>query len=448
MKTIKYVFIIALGVAVTSQAHDQIPSAKQNHSVALVGGTIHPVSGPAIENGTIVFSGGKIAAMGADIAIPPGANQIDIQGKHVYPGLIDAYSRIGLMEIEAVRATNDIEEVGRINPNVRAEVAVNPESEIIPVTRANGVTTALVAPGGGTISGRSAIMMLDGWTWEDMILQSPAALHVNWPRMTTITAWWMRQSEEEQKKDREKSLQALSSAFNDARAYMVAMKAGTGKGIPMHLTDLRWEAMIPVLEKKIPVIVTAENIKEIQAAVAWAEKEDLRIVIWGGADAWRVTDLLKTKDIPVIVHGTHRSPRRAWEDYDTPFALPKKLHDAGVRFCIAGGGASNERNVPYQAATAAAYGLPKEEALRAVTLYPAQILGVADRVGSLEVGKDATLIVTTGDPLETTSNVELEYIQGRSVDLSSRHTELYSKYQTKYSQPSTPASVTIKQATE
>lgn len=447
MKAAKFVVLIVLGLCLSARAHDQIPSPGQNHTVALIGGTIHPVSGPAIENGTIVFSEGKIAAVGARVDVPAGANQIDIKGRHVYPGLFDAYSRIGLTEIGAVRATNDIEEVGRINPNVRAEVAVNPESEIIPVTRANGVTTALVAPGGGTISGRSAVMMMDGWTWEDMVLQSPAALHVDWPRMTTITAWWMRQSEEEQKKEREKSLEALASAFHDARAYMIA-KSASGRGIPSHPTDLRWEAMIPVLEKKIPVIVTAENIQEIQAAVAWAEKEDVELVIWGGADAWRVTDLLKAKDVPVIVHGTHRMPRRSWEDYDSPFALPKKLYDAGVRFCIAGGGASNERNLPFQAATAAAYGLPKEEALKAITLFPAQVLGVADRIGSLEVGKDATLIVTTGDPLEATSNVEMEFIQGRAVDLSSRHTELNEKYQTKYNQAPQPATVTIKQATE
>lgn len=433
MKAVSILLAILLVAAPATMASDQIPAPPQSEPIALVGGTIHPVSLAPIEGGTIVFVDGKITAVGKNVDIPSGAQTIDISGKHVYPGLIDAMSVIGLTEVGSVRGTNDLSEVGRINPNVRVEVAVNPGSEIIPVTRANGITMALVAPRGGTLPGRSALMLMDGWTWEDMTFAAPVAMHLNWPRMTLVHAWWMQQSDEEQIKNREKSLAALNDAFRDARAYMVAKQAGGPEGV-FHKTDLRWEAMIPVFEKKLPLIVSANNIQEINAAVAWADRENVRIIIAGGDDTWRAAELLHSRDIPVIVQGIHSLPSRRWEAYDSPFTLPKKLHDAGIRFCIAGGGASNERNLPYQAATAAAYGLPKDEALKAVTLYPAQILGVADRVGSLEVGKDATLIVTTGDPLETFSNVEREYIQGRNVDLTSRHTMLYDKYKTKYSQ--------------
>jgi imidazolonepropionase-like amidohydrolase len=435
MKILKSALLILFVLTASTVASDQIPAPPQNKPIALTGGSIHPVTSPVIENGTILFENGKITAIGRNVKIPAGVEVMDVSGMHIYPGLVDAFSRIGLTEIGAVRATNDISETGLINPNVRAEVAVNPNSEIIPVTRANGVTAALVSPGGGTISGLSALMMLEGWTWEEMTLKTPVSLQVNWPRMTTVTAWWMQKTEEEQKKDREGALAALEQAFKEGRAYMTAKQAEDKKGVPFHNSDLRWEAVIPVFEKKIPVMVSAEEIQQIQMAVAWAERENIDLIIYGGTDAWRAVELLKSKNIPVIIEGTHRLPERRWEAYDEPFVLPKKLYEAGVKFCIAGGGASNERNLPYLAATAAAYGLPKDEALKSVTLYPAQILGVADRLGSLEKGKDATLIVTTGDPLETATQVVQEYIQGRKVDLTSRHTMLYEKYKIKYSQP-------------
>ncbi len=223
------------------------------------------------------------------------------------------------------------------------------------------------------------------------------------------------------------------TAFRDARAYMTAKKAETEKGVPYHDTDLRWESMIPVLEGKIPVVVWADEIRQIQAAVAWAEQEKIRIIIGGGYDAWRAADLLKEKDIPVLAGGIHRLPARRFEEYDEPYTLPAKLHEAGIRFAIiTGGSAAHERNLPFQAGTAAAYGLPKDVALKSITLSPAEIFGVADRVGSLEAGKDATLILTTGDPLEITTIILTEYIQGRKVDLTSKHTMLYEKYKEKY----------------
>ena len=416
-----------------SYASTQVPAKAQDHPIALVGGTIHPVNGSDIANGTVVFDKGKIVALGPNVTIPADAEKIDVTGKHVYPGLIDANTAIGLTEIGEVRATNDRSEVGPINPNAKVQVAVNPESELIPVARSNGVTLVLTTPSGGVISGTSALLYLDGWTWEDMTFKAPVGMHVNWPSMVPRTAWWMQEPEEKQLENRDKALNDIRNAFADARAYMTAKQAEATPGIPYHNFDSRWEAMIPVLEGKLPLIVNADQIQQIQAAVAFAEKEKVKLIIDGGYDAPLCADLLKRNSVPVIVDGTHYEPQRADDPYDNPFTLPERLRQAGVTFCISGGGdAANVRNLPYHAATAVAYGLPKEEGIKAITLYPAQILGLDDRVGSLESGKDATIIVTTGDPLEIPSQVTLEFIQGKKIDLSDKQKILYEKYKEKY----------------
>lgn len=414
----------------------QRPAPPQSGVVALVGGTVHTVSGEDQVGGTVVFEDGRITALGPGVEVPRDALVVDVSGKHVYPALINAFTSVGLTEVGSVRGTVDQSESGRINPNVRAEVSVNPESEIIPVTRANGIALALAAPSGGTLSGRSALLRMDGWTWEDLTYKAPVALHVDWPAMAISTSPYVRRSEEEQKQERDQALAALDLAFRDARAYGTA-RSDPGSGLP---TDLRWEAMQPALKGELPVMVLANSLQEIQAAVGWAATWNLKLILVGGADAWRVTRLLAEHEVPVIIAGAHRMPARRGDPYDAPFALAAKLYEAGVKFCISStaswsgeGDASNARNLPYEAAKAAAYGLPKSEALRSVTLYPAQILGVADRVGSLAVGMDATIMITDGDPLEISTQVEQLYIEGRRIDLSSRHTELYEKYRSKYS---------------
>jgi imidazolonepropionase-like amidohydrolase len=425
--------IVMIGAA--NLVASEIPAKPQDHPIALAGAVIHPVSGPDITGGTILFEKGRITAIGTKVDCPPGTEIIDVHGKHIYPGLIDARTNLGLVEIDAVRATNDITETGECNPNIRAEVAINPESELIPVTRANGVTTVLTLPDGGLISGTAAVVNLDGWTWEEMTLRAPVGLVVNWPSMTVRKSWWDQRPEEEQLKARDKALRSIRDAFRDARAYLRAQQAGTEKGIPHHRTDLRWEALAPVLDGKIPVLVNAEELAQIESAVAWANEEHIKCVIMGGYDSPRAASLLKANHIPVIVNPIYRTPLRRWEAYDWQFTIPQKLREAGVRFCIAGdGGASNERNLPYHAAAAVAYGLSREEAIRSITLSPAEICGIADRAGSLEVGKDATLIVTTGDPLETVTATDLEFIRGRKVQLTSKHTRLYEKYKEKYRQ--------------
>ncbi|HUU28569.1 MAG TPA: amidohydrolase family protein [archaeon] len=395
----------------------QVPAPAQKKPVALVGGTIHPLSSPAIENGSLVFDQGKIVALGAGIGIPAGAEVVDLKGRHVYPGLIQVGSLLGLMEISWIEATSDYEEVGEINPNVRAETAINPESEHIPVTRANGIALAVVLPSGGLISGMGAAVMLDGWTWEEMTLQAPVCLVVNWPY-----------------EDTERAVGELERAFRDARAYKTARQAAGQSGVGFHETDIRWEAMIPVLDRKLPVWVEANTLQQIEAAVEWADREKIRMVLVGGADSYLAADLLKRKEIPVIVSPVLRLPQRRDAAYDDPFTLPKRLGEAGIKFCISGGSSymGNERNLPYHAAMAAAFGLDREEALKAITLYAAEIVGIDDRVGSLEMGKDATLMVTDGDPLEITTQVERLYIQGRAVDLGNKQKALYAKYSEKY----------------
>jgi len=414
---------------------DPIPAPKQKKPIALVGGTVYTVSGAVIPNGTVVFDKGRITAVGTTVSIPADAERIDATGKNVYPGLIDSYSIMGLTEIGSVRGTLDYNETGDINPNARVEVAVDPESELIPVARSGGITITGTAPQSGLISGTSAAIMMDGWTWEDVTLKAPLGLVVNWPAMAYIPSPFSRQSKEEWIKNRDTRLKALRDAFANARSYMVAKKAEQQKSIPYHDTDLRWEAMIPVLEGKVPVWVNANDLAQIQAAITWAEQESVRLVIVGGRDAWRVTSQLKAKSIPVIVTDVLNAPSRRWEDYDLVYSTPKKLKDAGILFCISGDtDPSNARNLNHHAATAAAFGLSREDALKAITFDAAKVLGIDAMVGSVETGKDATLIVVSGDILELSSVVERVFIQGKTIDLRDMHKQLYDKYSEKYKQ--------------
>ena len=420
-----FILVLLAAGAPLEARHPEVPGARQDRPVAITGATIHPVSGPSLRSATIVFVDGKITAIGKNPKIPPRAVRIDGRGKHVYPGWIHAKTDLGLTEIGAVRATLDRAEVGRTNPNVKAQVAFNPDSELIPVARANGVLTVLTVPSGGTISGQSALMHLDGWTWEDMTLKAPVGIHVSWPRMSSLSASW-----KSKQGGSPNPLSRIEQVFRDAIAYRDARRTDPNQPI-----DARWEAMLPLLEGKIPLMAHADDEASIRSAVAFAARHKLRLVIVGGHDAVACADLLKQHDVPVILLGTYRLPRRRDEPYDVAYRLPERLRAAGVTFCLAGSGrfnATSVRNLPYDAATAVAYGLPRDEAIRSITLYPARILGVADRVGSLEPGKDATLIVCDGDPLEIATHVERAWIQGREVDLNNRHKRLWRKYREKY----------------
>ncbi|MGE0607203.1 MAG: amidohydrolase family protein [Pirellulales bacterium] len=424
--------LLAASLLRHAAASPEVPGKAPAHPVALIGGTIHPVEGSDIAGGTLLFHEGKILAIGAEVPLPADVERIDVTGKHVYPGLIEAHSDLGLVEIDSVRATRDQSETGTINPNVKAQVAFNPDSELIPVGRANGILVAVTAPTGGLISGTSAVMQLDGWSWEDMAIKPGAGLIINWPRAVGSHDWYSGHTEKIDANARLREIARIREAFADAHAYLAAKQSLVEGGGEIEF-DARWESLAPIFAGTIPLVIKADAAADIQSAVSFAAAEKVRLIILGGYDAPQCAELLKKYDVPVIVSGTHRLPQHAAVAYDEAFTVPLRLHEAGVRFCISNNeSAWNMRNLPYQAASAAAHGLPPDLALKSVTLFAAQILGVESRVGSLVPGKDATLIVTTGDPLEITTQVEQAFIAGKPVDLSDRHKRLYRKYQEKY----------------
>ncbi len=438
MKSVISILLLTLATLAGSAsfAAAQIPGKLPDKPVLFENADIYPVSGPMIEKGQILIDKGKIVAIGKSVNAPADATRVDCTGKRIYPGLFESNSQLGLTETESVRATRDASEIGTNNANVRVEVAVNPESDLIPTTRSNGVLLAATIPAGGTISGRAAIIQLDGWTWSEMTLQSSVAMRIGWPSMGGGGIGRFGGfgggggGGAGAAQDATRRIQA---AFDDARAYRAAKLASVTASLPAPPADARWEAMIPVLDGKMPILVQASDVQQIQSAVAFAVHNNVKLIIMGGSDAALCADMLKRHDVPVIIVGTQRNPPRRNSAYDDAYTLPKRLSDLGVKFAIASDrGASQVRNLPYHAGAAAGYGLPVDEALKAITLYPAQIYGVADRVGSLEVGKDATLIVCDGDILETPTIVEQAWIAGKPCDMSDRHKRLWEKYKEKY----------------
>ncbi len=385
------------------------------------GATIHPVSGPPIENGVMVVDGDKIVAVGADVPIPAGAEIVDVSGKHLYPGFVSARSTLGLTEIGAVRATRDFSEMGDINSDLRAEVAINADSRLLPVAVSGGVLTAHVVMSGGVFTGSSAVVSLSGWNWEEMTIRAGVTMGLNYPRVTG----GHRSKPEEVKEALEKSLKTINTTLDDAEAYLKARDAGGDVDF-----DARLEGLIPVLKGEMPLLINVGEKNQIESALDWvAERKIEKIILLAGPDAQYLAERLARENVPVILNGVHNLPRRRWEPYDMPFVAAAKLHEAGVKFAIAGDGGSNVRNLPFEAATAAAYGLPKDAALRSVTLSAAEILGVAERVGSLEAGKDASFLVTDGDPLEIMTRIERVWIGGVEVDLDDNpQYRLYEKY--------------------
>ncbi len=408
----------------------------QSQPVVLRGATIHTVTNGVIQNGTIVMEAGKITAIGgADVAAPRGAKVVDVSGKHIYPGLIDAYSTVGITEIGAVDVSNDINELGDFNPNVRAEVAVNAESRHIGTTRSAGVLVAFSTPDGGVISGLSSAMSLEGWTWEEMSMKGAAALNVNWPDPNERPRRFGGGgpgggANQPAPKTYAEQVQAIKDFFAEARAYGDALAAGQ-----QVRTDTRYASMIPALKREIPVIVAADGISQINDAITWGKAEGLRLVIRGGRDAIHVAERLKAENVPVILTSTMAAPDRNYEGYDGAYSSPAKLHAAGVKFAIAGGsGGLYSYRLPWEAGVAVAFGLPEEEALKAVTINAAEFMGIAEKVGSLEVGKEATLLITTGTPLDMTSDIEQSYIQGREIDMNDIQKHFFKKYMEKVKQ--------------
>ena len=405
---------LLMGVVLAPHLQAQTPAAPQEEPIALTGGTIHTISDGVIEDGTIVFEDGVITELGTDVTVPDHAREVDVSDQHIYPGLVDPYNSMGLYEIGAVDVTVDIDEYDEINPNVQAEVAFNPESRHIGVARSNGVLVTVSSPGGGLISGQSAAMMLDGWTRDDMLIKPGTGLLVNWPSPGDEDEY-------------EEELRQLRDAFDDARGYWKARQAMEATEADRHDADSRWETMIPVLEGERPVVVSANELRQIQDAITWAEEEDIKLVILGGDDAPKVADHLIRKDIPVIATSVLSSPSRGWAPYDEDYSLPAQLHEAGVEFAIGGTSSAPYANRhPYHAGAAAAFGLPMDEALRAVTLSPAEILGF-DECGVLAGFQRS-------HPIEYSTQIEQAYIEGREIDMVDAHREFYETYRQKVEQ--------------
>ncbi len=429
---------VTLAVAVTvatlspslASAQVRMTVPPQSEPVALQGATVHTVTNGVIENGTILFENGVIAAVGTDVQIPQGTRVVDVSGKHIYPGLIDAYSTVGISEIGAVGVSNDVNELGDFNPNVKADVAVNAESRHIGTTRSAGVLVTMTTPGGGLISGMSSALSLEGWSWEEMSMESAAALNVNWPNPNPGRRFGGFGAPQEEPLPYPEQVQQLKDFFGEARAYRDAVAAGEEVR-----TDSRYAAMIRALDREIPVVVSADGAAQINDAITWAQGEDVRLVIRGGKDAIHVADRLVANDIPVVLTATMAAPGRDYEGYDGSYTMPARLYEAGVRFAISGGsGALYTNRLPWEAGVAVAFGLPEEEALKAVTINAAEFMGIADRVGSLEPGKQATLLITTGTPLDMTSDIEQSYIQGREIDMMDIQKWFFDKYMKKVQQ--------------
>lgn len=394
-------------------------SVAPDRRYAITGATVHPVDGPDVEKGTVLIHGDKIVAVGTGIDIPAGTKSIDAAGLHVYPGLIDAGSVLGLSEIGKVRETHDYQEAGLFQPDLRAGVAINPDSEVIPVSRSGGITTALIRPTGGIICGQTSLIKLDGWTVPEMILSLEAGLQLDWPGGN----------------DNQPRVEQLRDFLNEGRTYARLKKAAQESQTTPPIRDPRYEALDPFLRGEKRIFIEANSRKDIAESLLFAEKENLKIVITGGADAWKLAGELKKRDVPVIVGAVMAKPHEDYDPFDAAYANPGRLHEAGVLFAIrsngsstAGFSASNSRNTPFEAAQAVAYGLPEAEALKSVTLNAAKILQADDKLGSLTAGKLANLVITDGSPLQESTQYKAIFVAGKPYAAESRHTRLYEKY--------------------
>lgn len=393
------------------------------------------VSGATIESGTIVIKDGKIEALGASVSVPSGAEVIDGKGLSVFPGMIDASTNMGLSEIQlSADPTVDVSELGDMNSNAKAIVGINPHSSHVNVTRVNGITTVLSAPTGGIISGQSAVINLWGPSQEQMAVVPTHSLVVNFPRVTTfafVPGVGPQQLDfNEALRQRDRRMEDLKKIFKSADEYAKAREGyEKDKSLPKPKTDLKMEAMIPYVRGQKPVMFTAERANDIRGVVRFVEEMKIKGIIVGGQEAWKVADGIKKNDISVIYTNIYQLPVQEDAAYDYLFEAPAKMQKAGIRFCISTGDTGQEvRDLPYHAGLASAYGLPKEEALKSVTLYAAQVLGIADKVGSLDVGKVANIVVADGDMLEARTNIKYLFINGRLLPLTSRHTELFEQF--------------------
>lgn len=425
------VFAAALAAACTT-------AQGQARAVVIRNATLVPVTGPRIERGTIVLRNGRIEALGASVTAPNDATVIDGTGLFVYPGLIDAGTNLGLTEIGSVPGGEDTREIGDFNPQNVVLSGINPHSELIPVTRVDGVTTVITNAEGGLISGAAALIDLVGWTAADMAVTPRAAMVVNFPSSGPQGfggfggGGGQQRSAVDRREAMNRQVRQLYQFFEDAKAYADIRARARGAAAPN--ANQKFEAMIPFVRGELPVMVEASSPDQIRGAIAFADSLKLKIIIRGARDGWQVADTLAARKIPVIVGPLTQAPSND-EPYDLVYANPGVLAGAGVQIAFQSSDASNSRTLPYHAALASAYGLNADEALRAVTINPARMFGVADRYGSLEVGKVANVFVATGDPLDVRTHVRHVFIRGEAIPFTDRHTELYEKFRARPKKP-------------
>ncbi len=425
---LKPTFLLAIFATIftleTTAQNVPVPAPAQTQPILITNATAHLGNGQVIENSYIAFSNGKITFVG-NMAVGqgfPGHQIIDAAGKHLYPGFIAPDSELGLQEIEAVRATTDSREVGSLNPNIRSIIAYNTDSEVTPTVRSMGVLMAEITPSGGRISGQSSIVQLDAWNWEDAAYSTDFAMHLSWPSASRFN--W-RESRMEKNENFANDLRELDDFFQQAKAY--------GENQVPATPNLRFEAMQGLFDGSKKLFIHTNSATGIQEAVLFAERLQLKPTIIGGKDAWMVTGFLKEHDVPVIFATTQQLPSREDDDIDQPFKTPAMLQAAGLRWCFAHDGFWKQRNLAYQAGQAVGFGLAYEDAVRALTSSTAEILGIGKTVGTIEVGKDATLFISEGDALDMrTSKVTRAFIQGRDIDLDNKQEMLYRRFQQKY----------------
>ncbi|WP_299002341.1 amidohydrolase family protein [uncultured Tenacibaculum sp.] len=427
---IKLIYSLVCFLFLGNMLAQQTPAPKQTQDYSIEGATAHLGNGEVIENSLIMFSNGKIKFVGsAKMKIARMGTIINAKGKHVYPGFIAANTSLGLAEIDAVRATRDVDEVGTMLPHIRSIIAYNTESKVVETMRPNGVLMAQVAPRGGVISGTSSIVQLDAWNWEDASIKTDDGIHMNWPNAFSRGRWWMGEDPGlKPNKDYQKNIEEFKDFFANAKSYLASNKS---------TKNLPYESLQGVLNGSQKMFVHVSGKKGITDAVNTCKELGIKnIVIVRGQEAEKVADLLNANNIPVILERAHRLPNGEDTDYDRPYRAAKILADAGI---LVGLGMEGEmermstRNLPFYAGTYAAYGLDKEKAVQLITGNNAKILGIDDKVGTLEVGKDATLFISEGDALDMRTNILNEaFIQGRKISLESHQTKLWKRYSDKY----------------
>ncbi len=434
--TVRIVLTCAVGCAFSGVLNGQ---SQPETTYAITHAKIFTLSGTTIDDGTLILRDGKIAGVGVGLDIPAGAHVIDAKGLQVYPGIFDSITQMGLREIGAVSATVDSTETGNFNPDVVAATAVSPSSEHIPVTRAAGITEVLAVPGSGgfdsggggsVIGGQASAIHMAGWEIDEMLIKKSAAMVLNWPQIETQSFDFTTFSRKEKpyadaKQEYDKQVNEITDWVERARHYAQVMdKSSAAK----YDRDLKLEALAPVVRGELPVLVFANRAREIRNAVEFCDKQRLRMILAGGEEAYKVKDLLRSKSVPVILRPVLSLPLDEDDPYDRLLSQPAELAASGVKFAFASFDNSFARRLGQNAANAVAHGLPYDEALKAVTLYPAQIFGLADQIGTIEQGKLANVIVTNGDPLELTTDVKYLFIRGQLTSLDNRHLRLYEKY--------------------